>query len=131
MHQWSYLPVAGLGGLFFFIPAASSVEVVPDPLEDEPVDEPDPNLELEPAPGLELLLPPAPVELLPVAGLFFFIPAASSVEVPPDMPEDELPVVELFLPVLPIDVEPSDPIELDDIETPNALAVLLSMCPVA
>jgi hypothetical protein len=100
--------------------------------EEEPVDELVPELELEPEPGLELRLPPAPVELLPVAGLFFFIPAASSVEVPPDMPEDELPLVELFLPVPPIDVEPPpDPIELDDIETPNALAVLLSICPVA
>ena len=86
--------------------------MVPDALEPEPVDEPDPELELEPEPEL----PPAPVELLPVAGLFFFIPAASSVEVPPDIPEE--PLCEL-----------PDPVALDDIETPNALAVLLSIFP--
>lgn len=100
--------------------------------EDEPVDGADPELALEPEPVVELRLPAAPVELLPVAGLllFFFIPAASSLDVVPDVPEPlvELLCVPAFLP-LPIDVELPDPIELDDIETPNALAVLLSSCP--
>lgn len=149
------LPVAGLS---FFIPAALSLDVLlPDMPEDEPVEEPvlEPD-ELEPEPEPELLrLPLAPLELSPLAGLFFFMPAASSVDVPlPDMPEDEpvpdvlddeplpdlpeddplperpeedpLPDAPEELPLLPMELELPEPIELDDIETPKALAVLLS-----